>query len=236
MPSQNMIRNRKGLIEALMRIIIMAVLVVIVFNIGKKVAEAAFGGNDALQSLENLANEMDSLREGQSTQAFLSMDEGMAVIGFGKSGNEFRCYGCEQATITTFTPTILYSSVAKPSNKECSNSACICACFKSTLNQEPSGNFKINCESTSCKSLKFDIPKKISLDMALKSRNIQIATYPYWENGFFFVRSNVGKNTPLNGMPYNFDRKITLYIEKKLANNEILVAACPLAPCIQEQK
>jgi len=232
-----MIRNRKGLIiEALMRIIIMVVLVVIVFNIGKKVAEAAFGGNDALQSLENLVNDMNSLEEGRSTQAILSMDEGEAIIGFSKNANEFKCYGCQQATITGYTSSILYSSITKPSNKECSNSACICACFKSTLNKEPSGNFKINCESISCKSLKFDLPKKISLEMASKSQNRNILTYPYWENGFFFVRSNVGKSTPLNGMPYNFDRKITSYIEKKLVNNEILVAACPLAPCVQEQK
>src|SRR3989338_10110793 len=130
MPSQNMIRNRKGLIiEALMRIIIMVVLVVIVFNIGKKVAEAAFGGNDALQSLENLVNDMNSLEEGRSTQAILSMDEGEAIIGFSKNANEFKCYGCQQATITGYTSSILYSSITKPSNKECSNSACICACF-----------------------------------------------------------------------------------------------------------
>ena len=227
-----MIRNRKGLIiEALMRIIIMVVLVVIVFNIGKKVAEAAFGGNDALQSLDNLANEMNSLQERRSTQAFLSMDEGMTIIGFSKSGNEFRCYGCQQATIAAPSQNVLYSSITKPPNKECSNSACICACFKSTLNQEPSGNFKINCESISCKSLKFDVPKKISLETALESQNIQLGgMYPYWENGFMFARRKVGANTPLNGMLYNDERKITLYIEKKLANNEILVAACPLAP------
>ena len=217
-----------------MRIIIMAVLVVIIFNIGKQVAEAFFGSSNSAQSVENIVAELSSLQNSERRQAFLTLDEGTAVIGFSKNAKEFRCYGCQQVYGTAFSEKLLYYSVDKPSNKECNGKSCICACLKGfTLGSVSGSESKINCKSFSCKTLNDDLPSKISLEDALKNRNIQIASYPYWENGFFFVRRGSAE-TPLNVMmPPNDISKITVSIEKKQINNNVFVAACPMAPCIQ---
>ena len=222
--------NKKAIVvEALMRIIIAVVLVVIVFNIGKKVALAIFGGGDALQSFENLAQEINSFRGIESKQTFLSMDEGTAVIGFSKNTKEFRCYGCPQA----FSPTPFYYSIQKPSNDNCNGKPCMCLCLKGLKSSPLSGSeSKVTCDSFSCQTLTEDISPKISLESSLKKRNIQLENYPYWENGFFFVRRG-NAETPLNGMPSNDIRKITLFIEKKTAGNNVYVGACPTSPCIQ---
>ena len=229
-------KNKRGIvIEALLRIIIMVVLVVVVFNIGKNVAEAFFGSSDALQSVENLANELNSnsFQNDERRQSFLSLEKGTAIIGFSKNAKDFRCYTCPQIYAVS-EESLPYYSIDKPSNAECNGKACICACLKGFASTTKSDTeSKVTCKSFSCKALNYDLPNKISLEDALKSRNIQIAIYPYWENGFFFVRWG-GAETPSNGMGTPADiRKITIFIEKKQANGEMLVAACPAAPCIK---
>ena len=223
--------NKKAMVEALMRLIIAIVLVVIVLNIGKNIASAFFGGSDALQSFENLAKEINTFRD-ESKQTLLYMDEGTAVIGFSKNMKEFRCYGCPQ----TFSPTPFYYSIQKPSNENCNDKPCVCICLKGFRSSPILGSeSKINCDSFSCQALNEDIAPKISLEESLKKRNVQLASYPYWENGFFFVRRK-DSETPLNGMPPNDIRKITLWIEKKNVGNNNYVAVCPVSPCIPEQK
>ena len=211
-----------------MRIIIAIVLVVIVFNIGKKVAFAFFGGSDALQSFENLAKELNSLKD-TSKQTFLSLDEGTAVIGFSKTTREFRCYGCPQI----LSPTQFYYLVQKPSNDDCKDKPCMCLCLKgfrsSSLSDSES---RISCDSFYCQTLNEDIAPKLSLEEPLKKRNVQLANYPYWENGFMFVRRK-NSETPLNGMPPNDIKKITLFIERKTTGGNIYLGACPTSPCIQ---
>lgn len=232
-----MIKSKKGIvIEALMRIIIMIVLVVIVFNIGKRIANTFFGGDSNLKSFDNFFSEINSLDDG-GKEVFLSMDEGTAVIGFSKNAKEFRCYGCEQVYNSKYSDKLLYYSIKKPSNEYCNGKTCVCLCLKGFRKSPYSGDeSKINCESFSCKELKQDIYSKISLEEALKKKGMSIAVYPYWENGFFYVRSK-NTETPLNGMfPPNDIMKTTLYIEKKKINDNVYLGACPLLPCIQEQK
>lgn len=235
-----MIKNRKGLVvEALMRIIIAIVLIVIVFKIGKNVAEAVFGGSDALKSFENLANEINDLKDDEGKQALLSLDEGNAVIGFSKNSKEFRCYGCEQVYGLLSSPNLLFYSIKKLSNEQCNDKSCICMCLKNLKKEDYIGDeSKVSCESFSCRSIKEDIYNKVSLENALKKKGIGTSgyKYPYWENGFYFVRRK-NTDTPLNGMiPPNDIRKITLFIEKKNIGSTTYVAACPELPCIQEQK
>src|SRR3989338_1727707 len=225
-------KNKKAIIvEALMRIIIMIILIVLVVNIIYKVGRqiGIFGGGVGQESFENLVNEINLLSEAESKQAILYMDEGTAVIGFSKNTKEFRCYGCPQAFLSN---AILYS-IQKPSNNDCQDKPCICLCLYGLISSPLSGSeSKINCERFSCRTLKQDIVPKISLEGALKKRNVQLASYPYWENGFLFVRIK-DPETPSNGMPPNSIGRTTLFIEKKKINQENYVGACPLFPCIQ---
>lgn len=229
-----MIKDKKGLaLEALLRITIAVVLAYIaIFHIGKPAAEAAFGSNDASQSFDRFVNEINSLQEGPGKQSLVDIDEGTALIGFTKNGKEFRCYVCDQ--VYAFSSNIPFYSIQKPANEQCNGKACVCLCLKGLSKSQYVGQeSKINCQQFSCKSLNNDLYNKISLESALKKKGIQIATYPYWENGFFFVRRK-NTDTPLNGMiPPNDDRKISLFIEKKSIGTESYVAACPSLPCIQ---
>ena len=76
-----------------MRITIAAVLLFIVFKFGKGVADSLSEENDALNSFESLANEMNSHENWIEKQTLLSLDSDTAVFGFSKTGN-FECYGC----------------------------------------------------------------------------------------------------------------------------------------------
>ena len=68
-----MIKNRKGLVvEALMRIIIAAVLVFIVFKIGMTVAESIFGSGPNTKSFENFVNKLNSNEYESKTELLTS--------------------------------------------------------------------------------------------------------------------------------------------------------------------
>ena len=232
-----MIKKKGLIIEALIRTIITIFLVVIVLNIGKNAGEAAglWGISQSIKSLENLANKLNSpdLKDGDSRQELIDLEQGDAIIGFSKDSKQLRCYGCQQIYGAAFSGSLLYYTITKPLNKECDNKACVCVCSKEFVKTSLSGEeTKITCGSFSCRTLEHDIAQKITLETALKKKNIQIATYPYWENGFFFVRRK-NADTPLNGMMPPPDAITTaLYIEKKLINQKIFIAACPDLPCI----
>ena len=231
-----MIKDKKGFaLEALLRTTIAVVLAYIaIFHIGKPAAEAAFGSNDASQSFDRFVNEINSLQEGPGKQSLVALDEGTAVIGFSKNTKEFKCHVCQTVYGQAYSE-LYYYSINKPSNPECSDKACACLCVKGlTIDQSSGTERKINCGQFSCRTLNkdIDIVAKISLEDALKKRGVSIATFPYWENGFFFVRRK-NPSTPLNGMPPNDARDITLFIEKKRLNQELYVGVCPSLPCIQ---
>ena len=227
-----MIKGKKSLmVETLSRIIIMVILVFLAFYIGKKIV-GTFSGSDAPQRLEVFAEEMNSLQNGEIKEAFLIMESGMAVIGFVKNTNEFRCYGCFQDR-ESFSEKLLYYSMKKPTNSECSEKACACLCFKGFAAGEitESGARKLSCDKTYCRTIDADISPEISLEVPIRLRKITLANYPYWENGFLFVRAN-DADTPSNGMnPANGERKQTVCIAKRKIGETFYAGAYP-APCI----
>jgi len=235
---RKMIRNRKGImVEALMRIIIMVVLVVIVFNIGKRVAEAVgFGASNAVPSFESLVNKLNSpdLKEGESKEEFLALDSNTAVIGFSK-GQDYKCYGCGGEPKDK-----LEAQFKRPNNNECKDSACVCICSKglpTIRGAQPI--LEITCEKLQCKRLDFDIYPKVELRELIKKKyasgyNVE----PSWVGGFLYAR-DVGDEffeSTISGLPKNYDRKITVFIEKKRVDGNTYIGVCPALPCIQEQK
>lgn len=225
---ENMIEHKKGIIvEVLMRVIVAAVVLWAVFNIGKDVAEAFFGGNAATQSFENFVDEINNM-DLQSKQTIIYLDPGTAIIGFGRNKQEFRCYGCDQEK---YSESLVHYSVKKPSNEQCNDKSCVCICMNGLSKSLYSGDESvISCKLFSCKTLKNDIPMKISLEKALRDKGMSRGVYPYWDNGFFFVRVKDMEN----GMIQKDDAgKVTLFIEKKQISNDIFAAACPSLPCIQ---
>jgi len=224
--------SKKGMvIEALMRVIIMIVLVVVVIKIGEKTADAFFGGSDAQQIFDEFINQINSLQNKDSKPFLISLDVGTGIIAFSKDASEFRCYACDNTVISN---TIHYYSFKKPSNNECDKKPCACLCTKGLTKGNYEGDeSKMMCNKLYCKNLKSDIPAKISLEEVLKKKNIAIATYPYWQNGFFFSRGNT--ETPFNGITLANDaRNPQVFIEKKIVNGKEYVAACPSSSCIQD--
>lgn len=229
-----MIKSKKSImIESLSRIIIMVILVFLAFYIGKKIV-GAFSGSDAPKNLQTFADEMNSLKSGESKEAFLTLDSEMAVIGFIKTSAEFRCYGCFQDR-ETFSDRLLYYAIEKPTNYECKDKACACLCLKGFSAEEitESESRKIFCQKYYCRPIEFDIAPEISLEGPIRLRKITMANYPYWQNGFMFVRAN-DPDTPSNGMnPTNNERKQIACISGKNMNGNFYVGAYP-APCLSK--
>ena len=66
-----------------------------------------------------------------------------------------------------------------------------------------------------------------------RKKGIDLATYPYWENGFMFVRAS-NPEIPSNGMTSaNTDRKQTVCIAKRKMGDIFYAGAYP-APCLGE--
>lgn len=248
-----MISNKKAaaeMVEILMRIVIALVLLFAAFSIGKKVANLVFGGNnEAIDSFNQLTKDINSLQLGTNEdyagkQTFISLDSGSAIVGFSRNTQEFRCYGCEAAlgsatSYSTVEQGPIFYSITKPPNQECNDKPCACFCKKDFKKGElAGGKIEITCGSFVCSSLNTDIYSRISLEGALRNNNIQLATYPYWENGFFFNRRklpNTNSNMISNGMTIpNDERKLLIGIEKKKVDGQTYAAACMDLPCIQD--
>lgn len=235
---EKMIKQKKAIVvEALMRIIIMAFLIWVVFNIGKRAAEAAFGGSDALQSFEKFVDEINSLGDGGGKQTLLSLDKGTAVMGFSKD-KDYQCYGCGAAEKDK-----LAARFKHPLDSECKDSSCVCLCPKNSLKTTRRQTvLEMSCEKLKCKRLDFDIYQNVKLgDLIAK----KYGKYVYdmdssWQGGFFYARGDLGniEFAIISGLPkvYAMERKQVIFIEKKKINQEIYVSACPASPCIQEEK
>ena len=242
-----MISNKKAAaetVEILVRIVIALVLLFAAFNIGKKVAGTIFGKSEAMNSFNKLADDLNSLELGTGEdfvrkETFISLDRGTAVVGFSKTAQEFKCYGCINPEAFQREGEFYYS-INRPPNQECNNKPCICLCRKDfvrgtqSLENIQSNVVEINCGTFICKSLNDDIINRVSLESSLRKRGQTLINYPYWENGFFFVRIK-NDETPSDGMvPPNNVRKIKIGIEKKRVNDQVYVATCPDLPCIQD--
>ena len=76
-----------------------------------------------------------------------------------------------------------------------------------------------------------DIAPKILLQGAIQKKGINSGPYPYWENGFMFIRAS-SQNTPLNGMiNLNSDRTQTVCVSKRKIGDTFYAEAYP-APCL----
>ncbi len=218
-------------LEEFVKIILTLILVFLVFKIGEKIAYT-FGGSNAPRELENFIKELDELPEGEIKESFIMLDPDMALIGFSKNADEFRCYGCFQGR-ETFSDQLLYYSRKKPIASECKDKTCICLCLEGFGSVDTKDGSKIlTCKKFFCRTLKQDIASKISLEGPIRFRKITMFNYPYWQNGFFFVRSS-NADFPSNGMnPSNQENKQLVCIGKKRLKDETYVGAYP-APCLE---
>jgi hypothetical protein len=151
------------------------------------------------------------------------------IIGFSEDAEEFRCYGCPEG----FSQDLLYFSRKKPNVEECLDKPCVCMCQKGLgTTALIDGKSTINCKTYSCKTLENDIYSTISLEPFLRNKKVGLVRYPYWENGFIFLRGG-DLETPFNTLvPPSDLRRNKIYIEKKNVDGEVFVAACPFPPCI----
>lgn len=218
-------------LEEFVKIILTLILVFLVFKIGETIAYT-FGGSNAPKELENFLKEIEALPEGETKESFIMLDPDMALIGFSKNADEFRCYGCFQDR-ETFSERLLYYSRKKPIASECKEKACVCLCLEGFGSVDAvDGSKSLICKKTFCRTLTQDIAPKISLEGPIRLRKITMLNYPYWQNGVFFVRSS-NAEFPSNGMnPSNRENKQLVCIGKKKLNNEVYVGAYP-APCLE---
>ncbi|MEK6892280.1 MAG: hypothetical protein AABX25_03785 [Nanoarchaeota archaeon] len=221
--------KKKGMaIEALMRIIIAIILLFIAIKVGQKVI-SIFAGSDAPKSLEDFTQELNDLKNGESKSAFVILDPDMAVIGFSKSATEFRCYGC--LSDREYSGKLIYYAMKKPAYSECSDKACACVCLSdfSALPASEGEARELYCRKFYCRTLTTDIASDLSLQGPSKRSGVDLPSYPYWQNGFMFVRAT-SSGTPSNGMASpNSDRKQTVCIAKINRDGNFYSAALPLA-------
>lgn len=230
-----MIKFKKGMIiEALMRTIIAVVLILIVLNIGKNVADAMFGGSNSLKSLENLANKLNSneLQEGFSREELISLDRGTALIGFSR-GWDYECYGCGRKSSDQ-----LESRFKRPSDHECQNSACICLCLKGLPQNRGSEQdvLDITCSRLVCKKINENIVPKIDLgEKPYRAANGRPLRHSIsWQGGFLYAR-DAGLDGSISGLLRNSQSTIQVIIEKKSVSGITFVGVCPSLPCIKEE-
>ncbi|MEK6943192.1 MAG: hypothetical protein AABX00_03970 [Nanoarchaeota archaeon] len=214
--------------EALMRITIAAVLLFIVFKFGKGVADSLSGGNDALNSFESLANEMNSHENWIEKQTLLSLDSDTAVFGFSKTGN-FECYGCGNLDKGK-----LRSFFTRPQNEECKDSACVCLCSSPSVPPDSplSESLEIKCKKMSCRKTNYEISSGYEVKRFFKS--ISASDTASWKNGFVYARDIEDNTVPITGMPRNKERITSLFLERKTANGINYIGVCPVKPCIEQ--
>lgn len=220
------------MVEALMRAVIMAVLAyIVIFEIGKPAAEAVFGGSNIIEPFNKLVNEINKQELG-TKQIFITLEPNTAIIGFSKD-KDYQCYGCGGAPKDK-----LEAQFKHPSDPECKDSACVCICLRGL--PKIRGNLpvlEITCDKIQCKKLNFDIYPKVELgDLIIKKYGSSYSRLSSWQDGFLYARDVGEIDAAISGLPKNYERKITLFIEKKKVNQEIYVGVCPALPCIQEQK
>ena len=227
---ENMITKKGLIVEALMRVIIAVVLVVIAFNIGKKVAEAAFGGSNLQEPFNKFVQEINKV-EG-SKEAFIILETNTAIIGFSKD-KDYQCYGCGACPKEK-----LETQFKHHPNAECKDSACVCLCLKGLPKIKGEQQvLDISCENLQCKKLNSDIYPKIELgDLVYKKYGSNFNRLSSWQGGFLYARDVGEVSASISGLPKNSERKMTVFLEKKNVGGNTYVAVCPVAPCIQEQK
>lgn len=214
-------KNRKGLIiEALLRLIIAVALLVVIFNIGKLVAGAMFGGSALQNSFGKFVEEVDNI-DVSMKQAIIYLEPDTAIIGFSSGADAFRCIGCTSRNSEETT-----SYFKKPENEQCSGKNCICLCQKSLQIESSKYPLRIGCEKLLCNTLNSNLAAMVKIDANKESSG-------KWAGGFFFLRKDLGSyilNSEPNGLPQK-GNKFTVFVRKENINGTAYAAVCPLAGC-----
>jgi hypothetical protein len=223
-------RKGVGFID-FVRIALGVALFMVSCSIVGKVYDSAKGGVGA-QSSEKLANQLNSLSLGEAPQVLLTLDKESAIVGFSKNTADFRCVGCPKE-LRTGGNRYAYT-IQKPAVPECTAKPCVCFCSRPTSagieNTQTIELYKLTCKSFTCTSLSTDIPSFTSLEKAFPAATLGEREYPYWQNGFFFARSD----SISNGVRMNSQQQITAYLESNALGKDTFSNACPRLPCVQD--
>ena len=229
--------NKKGMFifDTFVETIIVVVLLIFVFNIGKRVAEAAGFGQNNLANLEEEFNKfvknIDNVQVGPESQIFVNLYPNTAIIGFSKNADSFKCIACGSSTSKD-----IISFFNKPQNKECKEGSCICLCPHSIqidTSKEPP--LEMKCENMICKPLKDDLAESIELSKyfeqfertePLRYSNIK---YARWAGGFLFERHS-RSNFISNGLPPQQNTRSVIFAQKK-NDNGVYTVICPVSNC-----
>lgn len=228
-----MIKKKRALVlDALARIVVMVIAVLLVFNIGKKIAESAgIGVSDIQEQFNKFVDEVNNLEVGDVNHVFVNLDMNTAIVGFSKNTDAYRCYSCG-------TPRDGLSTVfKKPNNEQCKNKACICLCrglltIDKTLGQP----YTMQCDSMVCKTLKQDLAGYTELARYFENlEKIEPQKYDKlkqskWEGGFFLERHS-RNDFVSNALPSPQLRRFTVFLDKEQRGEAIFTTVCPGFDC-----
>lgn len=185
---------------------------------------------DDLGKFNALVDELSELPSGKSVSAKIMLSKGNAVIGIGSGADAFKCYGCPRDIMSSRT---LVYEFPRSKTTNCGGDSCICRC--AGVGQSPIVEFEryeITCTSIACRKVGFELLQRISLEPIFREEEITRAEYPYWENGFFYVRAKSGgdRETPFNGAGQftKYKGEIFAYLEKE--GNTATI--CPTTRCL----
>jgi len=219
-----MTRKNKGAApltaEALVRVIIAVLVIILLFPACAKIRDAFFNPDTKFQrSFENFVFEIDNLPPNRIETFSLLLKENSAIIGFSDQG-DYKYVSSDRGSSKIRTIT----EFQRPSTEACSGSSCICICF-SGLEIEDG---KIICEDDKLQC------KRITHGEIFDNNPLLInpftppqqGDFRYWKNGFLFGR---GLDFKYTGLTSRNIESTTLQLEKRNLGQKSV-----LGPCISE--
>lgn len=239
--------------EALVRILIAALLIWGALKIGAKIGEAYYGGSVEKKEFNNLIRVLNDMEIGDSPLVYdIVLDSKNALFGVGGSG-KFGCYLCDESSYIAAGS----SHYVIEKEEYCSDGvSCVCLCrnaeFEETseaVKQEisaPQGlkeyEFpvaKIKCKKAVCEPLQFDIAD-VSLNPVFKNFYLKTGRTEKaelvekenhkWENGFLYINEGVSGRYMLQSSK----KRQQVYLEKVNKNGAMAIAVCPYIGCLSK--
>lgn len=221
-----MLKNKKSLMLAntVVRIVLTTLaIVLLIVPISARVIKVLLDSGSSVEDFEEFVDGINEMPTDSKNAFSLELDDKSAIIGFDKSEGYTceECINCIVAAVWKQTMTI-----ARPSNPECTNSACVCLCDNNFGKDGslcvPGEIASFKCEEYLCKALNTDI--SIVGGTLIKK---DVGTDVSWKNGFSFLNvakmnllADLGANVVLNGLEANTNKQRALYVEKS-ANNVV---------------
>lgn len=237
-----MIKRKKALLfEAFARILIMIIAIFVIFNISKKIVEAAgIGGSNIGQEFYRFATQINELKIGDANQVFVTLDSNTAVIGFNKDSTRYECYNCGTGKNE------LSSFFKKPDIEQCNEKACICLCTKLLSIETPEYSvsntpYELKCKGMKCAPLDDDLAgvtelKNYFAELSKKEpQKYDGFKDARWEGGFMLERHSRG-NFVTNSLPSSNLRRFTVFIDKEQRGDAIFTTVCPGLDCNSKYK